>query len=92
MSGRLTGKVAMVTGCGSIGPGWGNGKAISVLFAREGAAVFGIDRALAAATETAGLIHAGAAVARSSRPMWRWQPMSSAPLPAASRASGGSTS
>jgi NAD(P)-dependent dehydrogenase (short-subunit alcohol dehydrogenase family) len=58
MSGRLDGKVALVTGCGSIGPGWGNGKAISVLFAREGASVFGLDRNLAAAEETAGLIAA----------------------------------
>jgi NAD(P)-dependent dehydrogenase (short-subunit alcohol dehydrogenase family) len=56
MSGRLDGKVAIVTGCGSVGPGWGNGKAISVLFAREGAAVFGIDIDAAAAAETAGLI------------------------------------
>jgi NAD(P)-dependent dehydrogenase (short-subunit alcohol dehydrogenase family) len=39
----LTGKVAMVTGAGSIGPGWGNGKATAVLLARQGARVFGID-------------------------------------------------
>ncbi len=39
----LTGKVAIVTGAGSIGPGWGNGKAMAVLFARQGAKVFGID-------------------------------------------------
>lgn len=52
----LKGKVALVTGCGSIGPGWGNGKAISVLFARQGAAVYGVDLALEAACETAGLI------------------------------------
>lgn len=58
MSGRLAGKVALVTGCGSVGPGWGNGKAISVLFAREGASVFGLDRSLDAAEETAGLIAA----------------------------------
>jgi NAD(P)-dependent dehydrogenase (short-subunit alcohol dehydrogenase family) len=58
MSGRLAGKVALVTGCGSIGPGWGNGKAISVLFAREGASVFGLDRDAAAAEETRGLIAA----------------------------------
>jgi NAD(P)-dependent dehydrogenase (short-subunit alcohol dehydrogenase family) len=53
---RLKGKVAIVTGCGSVGPGWGNGKAISVLFAREGARVFGIDRDADAAAETRGLI------------------------------------
>ena len=39
MSGRLAGKVAIVTGAGSVGPGWGNGRATSVLFAREGARV-----------------------------------------------------
>ena len=59
MSGRLAGKTALVIGCGSIGPGWGNGKATSVLFAREGAAVFGVDRNRAAAEETRGLIEAG---------------------------------
>ena len=53
MSGRLQGKVAIVTGSGSGGPGWGNGKAISVLFAREGAKVVGadIDADAAAATQ-----------------------------------------
>ena len=39
----LTGKVAVVTGAGSVGPGWGNGKATSVLLARQGAKLFGID-------------------------------------------------
>jgi hypothetical protein len=34
------GKTAMVVGAGSIGPGWGNGKATAVTFAREGAQVF----------------------------------------------------
>ena len=32
---RLKGKVAMVVGAGSIGPGWGNGKATAATFARE---------------------------------------------------------
>ena len=41
MGGRLHDKVAIVTGSGSVGPGWGNGKAISVLFARQGAKVVG---------------------------------------------------
>lgn len=40
---RLEGKVALVTGCGSRGPGWGNGQAIAVLLARQGARVFGVD-------------------------------------------------
>jgi len=56
MAGRLDGKVAMVVGAGSSGPGWGNGKAAAVLFAREGARVFCVDINLAAAEETAGLI------------------------------------
>jgi NAD(P)-dependent dehydrogenase (short-subunit alcohol dehydrogenase family) len=34
----------MVVGAGSIGPGWGNGKATAVTFAREGAQVFCVDR------------------------------------------------
>lgn len=43
MSGRLQDKVALVTGAGSIGPGWGNGKATAVLFAREGAKIVALD-------------------------------------------------
>ena len=39
----LTGKVAFVTGAGSAGDGWGNGKAIAILMARRGAKVFGVD-------------------------------------------------
>ena len=56
MSDRLKDKVALVTGAGSGGPGWGNGKATSVLFAREGAKVFAVDINLAAAEETKSLI------------------------------------
>jgi NAD(P)-dependent dehydrogenase (short-subunit alcohol dehydrogenase family) len=44
MSGRLQDKVALVTGAGCIGPGWGNGRATAVLFAREGAKVFAVDK------------------------------------------------
>ena len=40
---RLEGKVAIVTGAGSSGPGTGNGKATSILFAREGAKVILVD-------------------------------------------------
>jgi NAD(P)-dependent dehydrogenase (short-subunit alcohol dehydrogenase family) len=40
---RLDGKVAVITGAGSVGPGWGNGRAAAVLFAREGAKVFAVD-------------------------------------------------
>jgi len=56
MSERLKDKIALITGAGSVGPGWGNGKAISVLFAREGARVFGVDINADAADETRGLI------------------------------------
>jgi NAD(P)-dependent dehydrogenase (short-subunit alcohol dehydrogenase family) len=56
MAGRLQDKTAIVTGCGSIGPGWGNGKAIAVLFAREGAKVIGIDVDAGAAAETRQII------------------------------------
>lgn len=55
---RLEGKTAVVMGAGSIGPGWGNGKAIAVLYAREGANVVCVDVNLAAAEETAALIDA----------------------------------
>lgn len=48
----LKGKIAVVMGCGSSGPGWGNGKATAVLFARQGAHVVGTDLDLAAAEET----------------------------------------
>jgi NAD(P)-dependent dehydrogenase (short-subunit alcohol dehydrogenase family) len=53
---RLKGKTAMVVGAGSIGPGWGNGKATAVTFAREGAQVFCVDRNGAAAQETVDII------------------------------------
>ncbi len=62
---RLEGKVAIVTGAGSVGPGMGNGKATAILFAREGAKVLCVDRNLDAARETAGIIESegGEAVA-----------------------------
>ncbi|MEQ8326942.1 MAG: SDR family oxidoreductase [Parvibaculum sp.] len=65
MPGRLDGKVAMVVGAGSSGPGWGNGKATAVLFAREGAKLFCVDINLAAAEETVAIIRGegGAAAA-----------------------------
>jgi NAD(P)-dependent dehydrogenase (short-subunit alcohol dehydrogenase family) len=56
MSGRLPGKVAVVFGGGSVGPGWGNGKASAVKYAREGAQVVVIDINLEAARETAEII------------------------------------
>ncbi|MFD0667572.1 SDR family NAD(P)-dependent oxidoreductase [Ramlibacter sp. MAHUQ-53] len=52
-AGRLAGKVALITGAGSVGPGWGNGRAMAVRFAEEGASVFGVDRELDRMAETA---------------------------------------
>ena len=49
---NLEGKLAVVTGCGTRPPGWGNGKAIAVLLARQGARVAGIDRDREALGET----------------------------------------
>ncbi len=52
MAGRLQGKVAIVTGAGCVGPGWGNGRAAAVIFAREGARVFAVDLKPEAMEET----------------------------------------
>ncbi len=53
---RLDNKVVLVTGCGSVGPGWGNGKAVCALFARQGAKVFGVDLTREAAAVTQGVV------------------------------------
>lgn len=58
MAGRLQDKIAIVFGAGSVGPGWGNGKATAVVFAREGAQVACIDVNPAAAEETVAIITA----------------------------------
>ena len=57
----LTGKVAFVTGAGSVGDDpdasvWGNGKATAVLLARQGAKVFGVDLRQEAADVTKSII------------------------------------
>jgi NAD(P)-dependent dehydrogenase (short-subunit alcohol dehydrogenase family) len=51
-TGRLAGKVAIVTGAGCVGPGWGNGRAVAVLFAQQGARVFAVDKNMDAMEET----------------------------------------
>ena len=56
MAGRLEGKVAIVTGAGSVGDGWGNGRATAVVFAREGARVLAVDRDPASLQATLDLI------------------------------------
>ena len=58
MAGRLEGKTAIVAGAGSRGPGWGNGKAAAVLFAREGARVLAVDIDPAAAGDTCAIVAA----------------------------------
>ena len=84
MSARLDGKIAIVTGAGSRGPGLGNGKAAAILFAREGARVLCVDQVKDRAEETAGLIRAegGEAVAHAAD-VTRAGVMCAAALPAA---------
>jgi NAD(P)-dependent dehydrogenase (short-subunit alcohol dehydrogenase family) len=56
MGDRVRGKVIIVTGAGSIGPGVGNGKASAIVYAREGAKVMLVDLNLKAAEETKSII------------------------------------
>jgi NAD(P)-dependent dehydrogenase (short-subunit alcohol dehydrogenase family) len=56
MPDRLKDKTAIVFGAGSSGPGWGNGKAAAVAYAREGAKVACVDLVEAAAQETVDII------------------------------------
>lgn len=58
MADHLKGKVAVVTGAGSCGPGIGNGKAAAILLAREGARVLCVDLILERAEETCATIRA----------------------------------
>src|SRR6266478_9730634 len=64
MGDRLKDKVALVSGAGSSGPGWGNGKAAAVLFAREGAKVFLVDVNEDAVAETRAIIESEGGIAR----------------------------
>jgi NAD(P)-dependent dehydrogenase (short-subunit alcohol dehydrogenase family) len=52
MTGRLQDRVAIVSGAGCVGPGWGNGRAIAVRFAEEGAKIVAVDRNLDSVAET----------------------------------------
>ena len=58
LEGRLRDKVAIVFGGGSIGEGWGNGKAAAVAYARAGARVAVVDLNPEAAAVTRDLIAA----------------------------------
>lgn len=62
---RLAGRTALVFGAGSAGPGWGNGKAAAVLYAREGARVVAVDCNGEAAEATRAIIagESGTAIA-----------------------------
>jgi NAD(P)-dependent dehydrogenase (short-subunit alcohol dehydrogenase family) len=52
----LEGRIAIVTGAGSVGEGIGNGRAAAIVFAREGAKVMLVDQNLGAAEETQQII------------------------------------
>src|ERR1700691_2518185 len=52
MPGRVEGKGGLTTGAGCVGPGGGNGRAAAVLFAREGAKVFAVDKNADSMAET----------------------------------------
>ncbi|NLD67782.1 MAG: SDR family oxidoreductase [Limnobacter sp.] len=54
----LSGKVALVMGCGSVAEGWGNGRASAALLARQHARVYGTDLELANAELTRRMIEA----------------------------------
>ena len=54
---RLAGKTAIVIGAGqSPGEGMGNGRATCIRFAQEGASIMAVDKDLASAEETIGLL------------------------------------
>lgn len=63
MSERLKGKVAIVTGAGSVPgppdrPPIGNGRATAIVFAREGASILAVDNRIDSAEETKRMIEA----------------------------------
>lgn len=57
MAGRVQGKVAIVTGAGSVGVGIGNGKAAAIVLAREGAKVVLVDMNRDAVEDTHAIIN-----------------------------------
>lgn len=63
MTRRFENKVAIVTGAGCVGAGWGNGRAVAVRLAEEGAMVWAVDRDRKRLHETIALAgDAGAAI------------------------------
>lgn len=64
MTGRLADRIALINGAGSVGPGWGNGRAMAVRFAEEGASIFAVDREPQRLEETVSRVHsAGGTIA-----------------------------
>ena len=55
---RFKDRVAFISGAGASSPGWSNGKAVSVLLAREGAKIFALDRSPEFLAETVEAIKA----------------------------------
>ena len=53
MAQRFAGKIILITGAGSVGAGWGHGRAPAGAFAGAGGLVIGVDRDLGAMDETA---------------------------------------
>lgn len=53
---NLSGKVALVSGAGSVGEGWGNGRATATLLARQGARLLATDRDAGALERTRAII------------------------------------
>ena len=58
---RFESKVAIVTGAGCVGAGWGNGRAMAVRLAEEGARVLAVDRDAERLAETLSLAGSAAA-------------------------------
>lgn len=54
--GRLQNKCALIIGAGSVGDGWGNGRATAATMVREGAQVFGTDLNQDALSETVRMV------------------------------------
>ena len=52
MKKRLQDKVAIITGAGCVGPGWGNGRSMAYRFMEEGASILAVDKDEGALAET----------------------------------------
>ena len=52
MKKRLQDKVAIITGAGCVGPGWGNGRSMAYRFMEEGASILAVDKSQDTLPET----------------------------------------